>query len=68
VSFVLLQVLRDPHLHISSSLSEATFFIYLATGVSCLTTFLYLLLLRWAQKQELRRNILVEGGAGNRDF
>jgi hypothetical protein len=68
VSFVLLQVLRDPHLHISSSLSEATFFIYLATGVSCLTTLLYLLLLRWAQKQELRRNILVEGGAGNRDL
>jgi hypothetical protein len=68
VGFVLLQVLRDPHLHFSSSLSEATFFICLATGVSSLTTLLYLLLLRWSHKQQMKKYVVVEGGAENPDL
>jgi MFS family permease len=67
VGLVLFQALHDPHLHFSSSLSEAMFFVCLATGVSSLTTLIYLLLLRWAQKQEMKRSVVVEGGAENRD-
>jgi hypothetical protein len=68
LGIVWFEVLRDPRLHFSSSLSEAMFFIYLAAGVSSLATLLYLLLLRWAQKQEGKRHVVVEGGAENPDL
>jgi len=62
---VLFRAQSDPQLHFVSSLSEAMFFVYLAAGVSCLTTLIYLLLLRWAQKQEAKRHVVIEDGTEN---
>jgi hypothetical protein len=65
VGWVLLEAPGYPHDKVSEALYGAMFFVYMATGVSSLTALIYLLLLRWAQKQERKRHVVIEGGAGN---